>query len=205
MAWVVSGAVATIAAGGLGAAATIGAIGGVGAAAIGGFASNRAAGKAADGQNRALAATDSAAGQARTDVNQLFGEANTQQQQGFTNAQDFLSGSIGRQIQPFQQGNMMAQEQVARGLPQIQNAILGNPVDLSGFNARQIGQPSEFNIDLAQFRPQPEATPAPAVAPAAGFNIQEFRDRFSQGNGIFNAGINGRSGRMYGNRRNDLR
>jgi hypothetical protein len=191
--------------GAIGAKALFGGAAAIGAAAIGSRASGKAADAQVQGQQGALQATNVAANQARGEVNRLFGESNVSRDRGFTQAQDFLGGAIGSQIQPFQQGNMMAQEQVARGLPQIQNAILGNPVDLTGFNARQIGQPSDFNIDLAQFRPQPEATPAPAVAPAAGFNIQEFRDRFSQGNGIFNAGINGRSGRMYGNRRNDLR
>jgi len=189
--------------GAIGVKALFGGAAAIGAAAIGARASGKAADAQGQGQQGALQAANVAANQARGEVNRLFGESNVSRDRGFTQAQDFLGGAIGNQIQPFQQGNMMAQEQVARGLPQIQNAIMGNPIDLSGFNARQIGQPSDFNIDLAQFRPQP--TPAPAVAPSAGFNVQEFRDRFSQGNGIFNAGINGLSGRMYGRNRGNLR
>jgi hypothetical protein len=177
MAYIVSGTIATIAAGGATGAAVAAGVGAVGAATIGGIASNRAAGKAADGQNRALGASNQAADAARNDVNRLFGTADEQQQQGFTNAQDFLSGSIGRQIEPFQRGNMQAQEQVQRGLPQIQNAIMGNPVDTSGFMARPIGQPNDFNFDLSRFRQQPAAQ---AQQPA---NPNVFTNQF-QANGI---------------------
>jgi len=73
----------------------------------------------------------------------------------------FLGGAPAQQIAPFQAGNVAAQQQIARGLPQIQAAFLGLPTDLSGFQARQIGQPSDVNINIPQ-APQQQPTGAPS-------------------------------------------
>lgn len=135
----------------------------LGAAAIGSRASRKAAEAVVGGQKEALEATTQATGLAKVDVNRLFGGASTARGKGFGKALDFLSGAPSAQIQPFQAGNIQAQEQVARSLPQIQNAILGRPTDLSGFQARSIGAPSSFNFDLSRFARKPEAvnTPTP--------------------------------------------
>lgn len=111
-------------------------------------ASKDAAKASARGQQAALAASQQGATSAIGDINRLFGTAAEARQGGFTQALDFLSGAPAQQIAPFQQGNVLAQEQLARGLPQFQQAILGQPTDLSGFQARQIGQPSDFNINI---------------------------------------------------------
>lgn len=123
----------------------------VGSAVIGGVASNSASKRAAEGQEKALEANAVAVADAEGKVNNLFGEAEQQQSQAFTSAMDYLSGAYGKQIQPFQQGNMAAQAQISRGLPQIQNAIMGNPVDLSGFKPRAIAAPT---LDREQFKPK---------------------------------------------------
>lgn len=127
----------------------------VGSAVIGGVASNRAASKAAKGQERALGASSAATDLARTDVKRLFGQAGESRKRGFGNALDFISGSPSKQIVPFQRGNVLAQEQVSRGLPQIQNALLGLPVDLSEFTSRSVGTPESFNFDLSRFTDPP--------------------------------------------------
>ena len=119
-------------------------------------ATKKAAKSAAQGQSNALGASTAATGQARGDVNRLFDEATQSRQQGFGNALDFTAGAIPQQIAPFQQGNLAAQQQLSRGLPQIQNALLGQPVDLSGFQGRQIGSPRDFQFDLSRFQPQPQ-------------------------------------------------
>ncbi len=125
----------------------------IGSAVIGGAASNRASQRAAEGQSKALAASKKGTGLAEINVRQLFGEAGQARGRGFGETLDFISGASSRQIQPFQAGNVAAQEQVSRGLPQVLAAIRGTPVDLSGFEPRSIGTPESFNFDLSRFRP----------------------------------------------------
>lgn len=158
MAWVVTATVGAI--GATGAAV-------VGAAAIGAVASNRASKRAAKGQREALAATSAAATQARDDIRRLFGEATAARRKGFGEAIETIAGSPAKIIEPFQKGNVLAQEQVIRGLPQIQNAILGLPTDLSGFKPRTVGTPESFNFDLTGIRPPP-VTPDPANVTTGG-------------------------------------
>ena len=133
----------------------------VGSAVIGSRASSKAADSARAGQDKAFDATSAAANSARNDVNSLFGKSADIRRQTFGDTADFLNQSIGRQIQPFQEGNMAAQEQVSSALPQINNAIMGNPVDFSGFAPKQISQPSDFTLDFSAFRKK-----APVAAPA---------------------------------------
>ena len=139
----------------------------VAGAVIGSRATGKAASAAAKGQDQALAATTAAAAQGRRDVTSGFEAAEEGRRRGFSSAADFIGGNIGTQIRPSQQGNVAAQQQIARGLPQIQNAILGLPTDLSGFQAKQIGQPGDFNIQNPF--PQPVA-PQPTQSPG-GFNF----------------------------------
>lgn len=134
----------------------------LGAAAIGSRATSKAVEAVTEGQQQALEATTQATDLARVDVSKLFGGASTARGEGFRKSLDFLSGAPAAQIQPFRAGNIQAQEQVARGLPQIQNAILGLPTDLSEFKARNIGAPSNFNFDLSRFAKPPAVnTPRP--------------------------------------------
>lgn len=121
----------------------------VSAAVIGGVASDRASKRAEKGQKEALEASQTAAGAAGVELRSRFGVADVARQRGFGQALGVLSGAPERQIAPFQQGNILAQEQITRGLPQIQNAILGRNIDLSGFTPRNVGQPSDFNFDLS--------------------------------------------------------
>lgn len=131
----------------------------IAAAVIGGSASNRAGKRAAEGQEDALAASIAATQEAGRTLRQQFAGATESRRQGFAGARDILTGAPALQIAPLQQGNILAQEQVARGLPQIQNAILGRDIDLSGFTPRSVGQPSNFNFDLSGI--QSQALPAP--------------------------------------------
>lgn len=123
----------------------------IGGAVISGIASNSAADKAAKGQDNALAASQAGTNRARTDIMDQFGRADAMQNQAFSDTRNFLAGSLPAQIQPFQSGNIAAQEQLARGLPQIQNAILGNQIDLSGFQPQAVPIPQ---LALPQRQPQ---------------------------------------------------
>ena len=133
----------------------------VGAAVIGGVATNAASKRAAEGQSEALGATTEATEAARFDINRLFGQAKETRESGFGRTLDFLSGAPSRQIDPFQQGSLAAQETTAAGLPQIQRAILGLPTDLSQIRPKQIT--GNFDVDVSQFRPA--ALPAPQPNP----------------------------------------
>ena len=87
--------------------------------------------------------------QARGDLFKLFPAAQQQTQQGFQGALDVLGQSLPAQTGTFQQGNVGAQQAILAGLPQIQNALLGNQVDLSQLQPFQVQQP-----DLSFFQQQ---------------------------------------------------
>jgi hypothetical protein len=98
--------------------------------------------------------------QARGDLFKLFPASQQNMQQGYQGALDVFSQALPQQAQTFQDGNVAAQNQLLAGLPQFQNAILGNPVDNSQFQATRLQQP---NFDFANqqlqsfdpFAPQP--------------------------------------------------
>jgi len=111
----------------------------IGSAVVGGIASSKASKRAAEGQEQALAESGAAIGQARGEVKDAFGRAEQLQTQGFQDALGTLFAGPERQIAPFQEGNVQAQNTLIGGLQQQQNALLGNaPVDLSGFQAQRI-------------------------------------------------------------------
>ena len=72
---------------------------------------------------------------ARGDANRLFAGAQQAGQGGFQSALDVFNQSVPTQQQAFQGGNVAAQNQILAGLPQIQNALFGNQVDLSQLQA----------------------------------------------------------------------
>lgn len=49
-----------------------------------------------------------------------------------------------QQLSAFQQGNMNAQNQILAGLPQIQNAIMGTPVNYGAFTPRAVNVDTNF-------------------------------------------------------------
>jgi len=139
----------------------------IGGAIIGGVASDRASKRAAKGASDALDVSTAATKQARGDVAQLFKTAGESRKAAFDTTLDFLSGAPSKQIAPFQGGNVLAQEQISRGLPQIRNAILGLETDLSGFTPRTVGTPESFNFDLSGLRPEPVAATPGTTTPGA--------------------------------------
>lgn len=128
----------------MGTAAVIGGgalLGGLGSA----WSQKKASEASAAGQRKALQSTEAATAQARSDVNALFPSARASATQGYQNALDMLAGTMPLQTSVFQQGNVGAQQAILAGLPQMQNAILGNQVDYSAF------QPQSINFDTSQF------------------------------------------------------
>ena len=141
----------------------------IASAVIGGVSQNRAAGKAADAARRGQDILAASRAQGRSDVLGVWPQAQESQTKGFEEFRDFIANqSMQQQAEPFIGGNMAAQRQISRGLPQIQNALLGMPTDLSGFRARQVGQTPQFDVSR-YMPPSPEqAAPANVTEPAYG-------------------------------------
>lgn len=118
--------------------------------------------------------------QARGDALKLFPAAQQNIQQGFQGALDVFGQSLPAQTDVFQQGNVAAQQQILAGLPQFQNAILGNQVDFSQLQPTQIQAPdlSFFQQQLPQFNnPFAQQTQAPQQQP----DLRAIMSRFGGG------------------------
>ena len=83
---------------------------------------------------------------ARKDVNAIFPQARQSAGQGFQGALDIFSKLIPQQAGLFQQGNVGAQQALLAGLPQMNNAILGAPIDYSSMQPQTLN----YNTDFAQ-------------------------------------------------------
>lgn len=124
-----------------------------GAAVVGAYASNKASDKASaatkNAANTASQDVRRSVDEARADINRLFPQAQQSAQQGFQNAVDVFGQTMPQQANQFQGGNVAAQNQLLAGLPQMQNAILGGPVDYSQFQAYQ-APPLDFGFTNQQ-------------------------------------------------------
>jgi len=85
---------------------------------------------------------------------------------GFQGAANIFGQAIPQQANVFQQGNVAAQQQIAQGLPQFQNAILGRPVDFGQFQPTTLQQPDFGFLQNQQFQTQNPFAPQPqAIGP----------------------------------------
>jgi len=127
-----------------------------------GGAEKKAAKSQQKGIERGIEATQAATAEARAAAIPLFGQARQDLQQGFQGALDVFGESLPAQAQAFQGGNVAAQEQLLAGLPQFQNAILGNQVDFSQLQPVQVQTP-----DLGFFQQQLPGNAPAGLDPAA--------------------------------------
>jgi len=67
------------------------------------------------------------------------------------------------QMQAMGQGNYNAQQQISQGLPQIQNALMGLPVDYSAFSPVQQSAPDMSWMDKYKINPIAPGTPQDQV------------------------------------------
>ena len=115
----------------------------------------------------------------------LFESASQNRLAGSKRALDILGQSIPQQLSTFRQGNLAAQEQLLAGLPQIQNALLGLPTDLSTLQPRQSTFDPSFTQQKLPFFQSPSAAlaiagagqqpfGAPPVKPATTLNSFGF-------------------------------
>ena len=127
---------------------TAAAVVGAGAALFGAHESSKNqkdAQKAQEEQNRGNQQNIAAASeQARDDALLAYGAAAPNRNMGFEAALNTLMQSGRGQLQAGQVGNMAAQNQLLQGLPQMQNALLGLPIDMSGMQPQQIGYDTRF-------------------------------------------------------------
>ena len=72
---------------------------------------------------------------------------------GSQGALDIFKQTIPGQAEAFTEGNYRAQQQVLAGLPQIKNALMGLPVDLSGLQAQRLPVDTSFaNATMPDFK-----------------------------------------------------
>lgn len=112
-------------------------------------ASNRARGAQKSAANTAAAETKRSTSEARGDLFKLFPAAQQTARQGFQGGLDVFGQSLPAQTDVFTQGNLGAQQAIAQGLQQQQNALFGNQVDFSQLQPFQVQQP-----DLGFFQQQ---------------------------------------------------
>lgn len=104
--------------------------------------------------------------QARSDALNIFPVSDENRNLGIQGALDAIAGGTGQQISAIQQGNVGAQDTLLRGLPQFQNAILGNDVNLSGMRPGAVSVDTAFlNRGVPEFKTI-DGTVLPAPTPA---------------------------------------
>jgi len=123
---------------------------------------------------------------ARTESTRLFGGAQEAQRAGFQAALDIFGQSVPEQARLFGAGNVAAQQQLIGGLPQIQAALLGQPVDFSQFQATQLTPDLSFTqAQLPQSTSIADVITPPGTLSASAQNInpqaQSIVDAFSTG------------------------
>ena len=124
--------------------------------------------------------TRAAAEKARADVMSLFPQARQNALGGFQGALDIFSQTIPQQTQAFQGGNVAAQNTLLAGLPQFQNAIFGNQVDMSGFTPYESPVNMSFSqAELPQIIAAREAEQAAAYQPMGPFVDSTYQPRTS--------------------------
>lgn len=135
---------------------------------------------------------------AKAGLEKAFPEARETQQQAYADVINLLQGTMPQVLGMGQQGNVNAQNTLLAGLPQYQNAILGQPVDYSGF------QPTQLDVDygflenaqtpwMAQQQAQQQPADTQAIAGGQNYNIPMTRPQ----GGIFR-------GQVMGNYQGDL-
>lgn len=101
--------------------------------------------------------------EARQDITSIFPQAQQAAQQGFQGALNLIGQGLPGQIGAFQQGNIGAQSVISQTLPQIQNAILGLPVQQGAFQPQPISTDLSFLENLQLPASIPLNLPAPGA------------------------------------------
>lgn len=172
-------------------AATTAAVIGAAAAVGGVISSNKNAGKAADAQGKQNKRNEAfireQAAKARKDILPLFGAGQDARSTGAQAALNIFGQSIPQQASQFQRGNVGAQQALLAGLPQVQNALLGLPTDLSGLQPQQI----QFDNSFAQQQVPQFVTGQEALDVAEGEQFAEAQQGIKTNADLFRAAAAG--------------
>lgn len=123
---------------------------------------------------------------AEADLNRLFPQAGQALQSGFQGALDVFGQSLPQQTQAFQAGNVAAQNTLLASLPQFRNAILGQPVDFSGFQAFEGATPN-FGFANQQIQAQNQPIQPQVIQEPQPQPLGQFR-QFGGFSGLGNQG-----------------
>ena len=117
---------------------------------------------------------------ARSDVLRAAPAADDNRNAAFQEAINTLSQTTPAQINALQHGGMLAQSALLGGLGLTQDALLGNPINVSGFEPRRVQvDTSLLNRRLPQFTTLPQALGQPNFEEAATLRgIQSDADLF---------------------------
>lgn len=88
---------------------------------------------------------------ARADIFKLFPAAQESRNKGLEAGLDLYGQAFPQMLNSFQQGNVGAQQVISAGLPQMQNAIVGNHVDMGAFQPVELQRPG---LAMPTARPQ---------------------------------------------------
>ena len=107
------------------------------------------------------------ADQARADVTGLAGAGDVNRNLSYQQVLELLGATIPQRLQAQQMGNVGAQQQLIGGLPMIQAALMGQPVNYASMQPTQIAYSTDWTRQtLPQFRTSAQAMePKPAPQP----------------------------------------
>jgi len=121
--------------------------------------------------------------QARSDIFKLFPSAQDSRQKGLQAGLDLYKQALPQMLNTYQQGNVGAQKILSAGLPQMNNALLGNKVDYSAFQPTTLQQPTAPTMPNAQAQPISGLGLNTSQQPQMDPNIVQLLQQAAQGMG----------------------
>ena len=134
----------------------------------------------ANAQDRAL--FERLANESSGAAQSLFGSADANRNMSLQQVLSLLGGTIPQRLQAQQQGNAGAQRQLIGGLPQIQAAIMGQPVNYGAFQPTQLSYNTDFTRQtLPQFQTSADALKPAAPTTTPQLDLASLLAQFQQG------------------------
>jgi len=105
----------------------------------------------------------------------LFGAADTNRNTSLQQALSLLGGTIPQQLSLQQQGNVGAQGQLIGGLPMIQAALMGQPMNMGALRPTQLSYNADFSRQsLPQFQSSQQALAPPQQTQPQPFDLSSL-------------------------------
>lgn len=100
--------------------------------------------------------------QSSGDAKALMGAADENRNMSLQQSLNLLGGVVPQRLGAFQEGNVGAQNQIIAGLPMIQAAIMGQPVNMGSLQPTQVSYNTDYaQQTLPQFKTSAEALKPP--------------------------------------------